>query len=79
MEHNLELSNYTKYGRKYLISKICLQTLPCQHTVINTETNEMMRLLGTKIFELLDQESIVDEHFEKYRTPSKTNYYESNS
>ena len=61
----LNLKEYTRCG-KYLISNICLQTLPCQHIVINTETLEKTLMSATIIQDLFEAENISNTHFETY-------------
>ena len=50
----------------FQISCTCLQTFPCQHKIINKKLNLNNTLTGDKIFLLLKEHGISDEHFNVY-------------
>jgi len=61
------LSSFESHGDgKYKISPICMLTSPCQHHVLNTETQETALMDGIEIYSLLDQIQAHDEHFDRY-------------
>jgi hypothetical protein len=65
-----ELSDTTGYRTvgSYEISKMCLQSYPCQHCIgkVGDNRGEYSLLSGCDIYKLLLEEGISDSHFDDY-------------
>ncbi len=60
-----DLNSYRTVG-KYQISNMCLQSYPCQHSIIHTETGETKQMYGSAIYTLLKEDGMSDAHFDRY-------------
>jgi hypothetical protein len=60
-----DINSYRTVG-KYQISNMCLQSYPCQHSIINTETGETKKMYGSAIYTLLKEDKLSDAHFDEY-------------
>jgi hypothetical protein len=60
----INTQNYRTVG-PYQISNTCLQTYPCQHTVIFPDGTSR-RMWGDKIYTMLREENLSDSEFDNY-------------
>lgn len=50
----------------YKVSEMCMQSYPCQHTIVNIQSNIHFTLDGASFYRLLKKDGLSHPHFDEY-------------